>query len=372
MSIKKSQTHLLNHSEAKIKLFGDYIQKYLNIICNDGFTESIHIIDMFSGPGIYDNGGEGSPITALKKIKQTYFQFIEQRTVQLPKIHCTFNDIEENKIKTLKNNIIENKLHYDSFGDLNLVNKDYLDLVNQLPIKFKSFKNEKAFIFIDPFGYKEVKAKHILNLLDCNGKSEVLLWLPIQFMYRFSKAGTPDVLESFNTQLGINKEKLKNEWEYIDALKAGFENFIGNNYFVDSFTLKKEENTVFCLFFFSSHIRGYEKMLETKWEIDNEQGRGWKYDSNQITLFSQLETNKLEDSLIEYLQINERTNGDVFVFTLRKGFLPKHSTQILKKLQADNKLDLKKKDSSKVRKGAFYLNYKDYKNDFNKLIIKLK
>ncbi|WP_339846993.1 three-Cys-motif partner protein TcmP [uncultured Dokdonia sp.] len=371
MITKKSQVNLLNHSEAKVQLFGDYIQKYLNIICNDGYTKSIHIIDLFCGPGVYDDGGEGSPVIALKKIKQTFYQFIKRRQTKSPKIHCHFNDIDQSRIEILDKHIKENKLHNSNYGTLNLINKDYTEIINELPVRFKGFKESKAFVFIDPFGYKDVKAEHILNLLDCNKKSEVLLWLPIQFMYRFSKNGTPDVLESFNSQLGIKKEELKNEWEYISTLKEGFQNFIGNNYFVDSFSLKKEENTIFCLFFFSSHIRGYEKMLETKWEIDSEQGRGWKYNSHQSSLFSDLETNKLEDFLLDFLKIN-RTNGEVFEFTLRKGFLPKHSTQILKNLQTENRLEVKKEDNSKIRRGAFYLNYKDYKNDFSKLIIKLK
>lgn len=371
MSNKKSQINLLNHSEAKVKLFGDYIQKYLNIICNDGYTKAIHIVDLFCGPGVYENGGEGSPVIALKKVKQTYYQFIDKRVVKSPKIHCHFNDIDQDRINTLDNHIKENKLHYPNFGTLNLVNKDYLEIVEELPNKFKKFKDTKAFVFIDPFGYKEIKAEHILNLLDCDNNAEVLLWLPIQFMYRFSKAGTPDVLENFNTQLGIDKNNLKNEWEYIRSLKEGFQEFIGTNYYVDSFTLKKEENTVFCLFFFSSHIRGYEKMLETKWDIDTEQGRGWKYNSNQSTLFSVLETNRLEDLLLGYLK-EGRANGEIYEYTLRQGFLPKHSTQILKKLQSDNRLDLSKEDNSKIRKGAFYINYKEYKEYFNKLTIKLK
>ncbi len=372
MNTKKHQTHLPNHSEAKVKLLGGYIQKYLNIICNDKYTKSIHIIDLFCGPGVYENGGEGSPVIALKKIKQTFYQFINKRPNKLPKIHCYFNDINQGTIDALENHIENKKLHSTNFGNLNLSNKDYKELVSKLPNKFKTFKDEKAFVFIDPYGYKDVKAEHILNLLSCNNKSEVLLWLPIQFMYRFSKTGTPNVLESFNSQLNINKEELKNEWEYISALKEGFENFIGNDYFVDSFTLKKEKNTVFCLFFFSSHIRGYEKMLETKWEIDNEQGRGWKYNSNQATLFSDIETNKLEEFLINFLQKDKRSSGEIFEFTLRKGFLPKHSTQILKKLQADNRLELNTQDNFKLRKGAFYINYKDYKSNFDKLTIKLK
>lgn len=371
MNNKKSQSHLLNHSEAKIKLFGDYIQKYLNIICNDDYTEKIHIYDLFCGPGVYENGGEGSPVIALKKIKQTYFQFIDKRANKSPKIDCHFNDIDQKRIKTLKEHIQQKKLYYNSFGKLNLLNKDYAELVELLPSKFKTFKDEKAFVFIDPYGYKEVRAEHILNLLDCNNKSEILLWLPIQFMYRFSKNGTPEVLKSFNSQLNIEKENIKDEWEYVNALKEGFKSFVGLKYFVDSFTLKKEENTVFCLFFFSSHIRGYEKMLETKWEIDTEQGRGWKYNSSQSTLFSILEPNRLEDLLIAYLQ-KSRTNGEIFEFTLREGFLSKHSTQILKKLQINKRLEIKKLDSSKPRKGAFYLNYKNYKENSNMLTIKLK
>jgi hypothetical protein len=112
-------------------------------------------------------------------------------------------------------------------------------------------------------------------------------------------------------------------------------------------------------------------MLETKWDIDNQQGRGWKYDGDQLTLFSDLETNRLEELLIEYLK-KFRTNGEIYEFTLRKGFLPTHSTQILKKLQTDYRLDLTKKDNSKIRKGAFYINYNNYKEYFSKISIKLK
>lgn len=324
MAKKESQNTLLAHSEAKVKLFGQYIQKYLNIIGNDGYTQQIHLFDLFCGPGVYDNDGEGSPIIALRKLKQTYYQFIKNRPEGLPKINCNFNDIDSDIISRLQGNIDDKKLYYSSYGSLNLTSDDYLDVVDKLSARFKALNNEKAFVFIDPYGYKEVRASHIQELLNCNGKSEVLLWLPIQFMYRFSENGTPEVLKSFNNQLGIEKKNLsiKNVWEYIFELKSGFQNFLGDHYFVDNFTLRKEENTVFCLFFFSSHIRGYEKMLETKWELDTEAGRGWKYNGNVANLFSGQETNKLEDLLISFLKENNRTNGMLFEFTLRQGFLP--------------------------------------------------
>src|SRR5690606_10383237 len=111
------------------------------------------------------------------------------------------------------------------------------------------------------------------GLLGKHKKSEVLVWLPIQFMYRFSDEGTPTVLKNFMTELGVENEakNTKNVWEFISLLNKGFQNFLGSDFFVDHFSLKKEENTVFCLFFFTSHIKGFEKMLESKWEIDTEE-----------------------------------------------------------------------------------------------------
>ena len=51
---------------------------------------------------------------------------------------------------------------------------------------------------------------------------------------------------------------------------------LGNNIFVDSFVIKRELNQFYCLFFFTSNTLGYLKMLEAKWKIDKEDGRGWQ------------------------------------------------------------------------------------------------
>lgn len=68
--IKKNvKTNLLNHSEAKVKLLSEYLKRYLNIISNDGYTEKINIYDLFCGQGLYEDGGEGSPLVALRKVK---------------------------------------------------------------------------------------------------------------------------------------------------------------------------------------------------------------------------------------------------------------------------------------------------------------
>ena len=85
---KNVKNNLLDHSEAKVKLLGEYLKRYLNIISNDGYTQKIHIHDLFCGPGEFEDGGEGSPIVTLRQVKETYYTTISRRKDGIPKINC--------------------------------------------------------------------------------------------------------------------------------------------------------------------------------------------------------------------------------------------------------------------------------------------
>ncbi|MBV6880451.1 three-Cys-motif partner protein TcmP [Epilithonimonas ginsengisoli] len=354
------KSNLLDHSEAKVRLLGEYLKRYLNIISNDGFTEKIYIYDLFCGQGQYENGGHGSPLVALKNVKDTYFSVINQRSNKLPKIDCIFNDIDENKTAILKSIIEEKKLHHHNIGNLIITNNDYKEEVKALQDRFRNYKKEKAFVFIDPYGYKELKASDIKELIGTHKKSEILLWLPIQFMYRFSDKETPDVLKNLISDLQITEDvkSSSNVWDFIFSLKQGFQKYFGSDYFVDNFTLKKEENTVFCLYFFTSHIKGFEKMLESKWEIDSEEGRGWEYSGNAPSLFFDHKTNRLEELLKIFLNSERKYNFDLYEFTLKEGFLTKHTNEILADWQDRGLLDvLLNTTDSHARRKSFYVKY---------------
>jgi len=280
---QNSKKNLLNHSEAKVKLLGDYIKKYLSVICNDGYTEKIKIYDIFCGEGLYKNKGKGSPLVLLNAINEVVET--QRNKKNIPKIECFFNDKENKKIENLKVEISKNK-DFNNNCKISYTSNDYKDIVNPLINDIKGLKKEKAFIFIDPYGYKQIKAKQINQLMKSRN-AEVLLWLPIQQMYRFSEKGTPEALYDFLEELDINEgEKTikDNVWKFIKQLNDGFQKSIGDNFFVDYFSIEKDKNTVYCLYFFTSHIRGLEKMLETKWAIDEEYGRGWDCSGNNPSL----------------------------------------------------------------------------------------
>ncbi len=179
-------------------------------------------------------------------------------------------------------------------------------------------------------------------------------------MYRFSDKETPDVLKNLISDLQIIEDVKSsgNVWDFIYSLKKGFENYLGSNFFVDNFTLKKEENTVFCLYFFTSHIKGFEKMLESKWEIDSEEGRGWEYSGNVPSLFFDQKTNRLEELLKIFLNSERKYNFDLYEFTLKEGFLTKHTNEILADWQDRGLLDVMLTNTnSNARKKSFYVKY---------------
>ncbi len=364
---KIRQKNLLNHSKAKIRLLGEYLKRYLNIICNDGYTKEINIYDLFCGEGLYENEGEGSPLVILREIKDVHFINVA-RSNSILKINCYFNDIDSLKIEKVKSAVNNKSLHYKRFGDIHYSSIDYNDILNQVCLNLKNSNGAKSFIFIDPYDYKHIKINHIKNLLKHNN-AEVLLWLPTQFMYRFETNGTPSALKDFIEEIVPYEEWNSSDsvWSFIKELKNGFQTAIGRNYFVDHFTIKKDNNTVYCLFFFTTHIKGFEKMLETKWSIDTEQGKGWNYSGDQRSLFDQQRTNPLETMLSAYLTDKKRTNGNIYEFTLRNGYLPKHTNEILYNWQKNGNIDVKLQNGENARKRSFYISYKYFYNDFSKV-----
>ncbi len=375
MVLKDSQKIMYQHSEVKIELLKRYLEKYLSILGNSTFVGDVYIYDLFCGEGVYDGGGKGSPITILETIKNTHF-IGKSNGTNSSKFHCLFNDYDDKKIEKLINEITERKLRHPNIGECNFSKLEYKDALPEVIKKINSLKKEKAFVFIDPYGYKDISIKDIQHLLESK-KSEVLLFLPTQFMFRFEEKGTPDCLNAFIEEI-LPKElwpKSETGIDFIETLKLAFRKYFKTDIFVDSFIITREKNQFFCLFFFTSHIYGFEKMLESKWQIDEEEGRGWRY-KQDIDLFSTVEKtpyiDKFETGLMDFLKEKPRTSAELYRFPLINGFLPTHATQILGRFQKDDFISVEKKDGSQARKSSFYINYKDYKEEPDKVIIKVK
>jgi three-Cys-motif partner protein len=63
---------LMEHSEAKVKLYGKYLATYLNILGRVSSVNRIFVFDLLCGEGNYKNGAKGSPMIAMDVINNQY------------------------------------------------------------------------------------------------------------------------------------------------------------------------------------------------------------------------------------------------------------------------------------------------------------
>ncbi|MDI1234537.1 MAG: three-Cys-motif partner protein TcmP [bacterium] len=372
--MKDSQINPQEHSEIKVLILRKYLEKYLSILSLAAHVNEVEVYDLFCGEGVYENGKEGSPIIILKLINEIYAKNAPQIKGKLT-FKCQFNDRNIDKIEKLKKSLKIKDLHIDKIGTVNCTSSDYNEIKQQLSNR-RTTSNKRTFIFIDPYGYKDISIVDIENMLS-DKHTEVLLFLPTQFMYRFEKNATPESLQNFlNEAMKNDAGNSKSPINFINNLRDGFANRLKGKHYVDSFIITRDIKQYFSMFFFTSHIYGFEKFLEAKWDIDEQQGRGWSpIHVGQQDLFNQVQTkpntDHFEENLLVFLK-EKRTNIEVHNFTIENRHLIPHANTILKELQNSNRLQVTLDDGKDARKGSFYIGWNEVKSNKIKSNILIK
>jgi three-Cys-motif partner protein len=366
---------LQQHSQAKLGFYATYLARYLRILYLSSKVKQINIYDVFCGMGIYDDGGKGSPIIAFDTIKELLADEKYKKTDT--QISLAVNDIEQQKIEKVKNYIDSHKQHC---CDVKYYNCDIEKMFNVVWQEVsKSSADTRNLIFIDPYGYKNIKREVLAQLME-NGRTEIILFLPISPMHRFTQKAVQDEetaqyepLRRFINSFFPRDHKMINEqldvMEYIQFIT---EALTYNKYYTTSYFIERDAANRFALFFMSSHILGFEKILEVKWELDEEHGRGFKIQSSQVGLFDEVIANEIKmknaeklESILLKLLIEPKTNRQIYEETLKHEFLPKHAVEIFRKWQENNPkfkvYDIKAENEA--RKGAFYISWEYYKEN---------
>jgi len=365
------------HSRAKVDFYKTYLERYVAILCQSQYIRHIRIYDVYCGMGIYEDGGKGSPVVAYDTIKDIYEA---HKITNDTDITLVVNDKSEARIARVQEYIESNKHSYCKVRPYNLEIGELLGII--IPEINKTPNDTRNLVFIDPYGYKDIKKELLLDLME-NGRTEVILFLPISHMQRFTNAALQDddaitqyeplrdFVNSFfpDTNHPIRQSTVKAK-EYIhyvaDALK------FGNKFFATSYYIERDRANHFALFFMSSNIFGFEKILETKWALDEEHGGGFKLPEATGNLFAEefaLEAknenaNRLKAYLVEALR-SPRTNNEIYELVVRHEFLPKHANEVLRELQQNNPRFsvINIANGKNARKNSFYLSYQHYKEE---------
>ncbi len=239
---------MLPHSLAKLEYYQTYIKRYLPILRLAKFTKCINIFDVFCGTGIYEDGTKGSPILAFEAIKESEDNHSEKG---LTPVNLIINDIEKVKIEGIKKYLKSKKnkvckIYYENL-DANIFLKEVVKLIKVQKT------DERNLILIDPYGYKNIKKEDIKKLLSKKRNTEIILFLPISQIYRFtgkviSEEDTKvqalkDFIESFfpvkthpiyDNQMTHEKELI----EYIREALTFDDDFFATSYFIQRSCLK--------------------------------------------------------------------------------------------------------------------------------------
>ncbi len=369
----KTTNTLQEHSKAKVNLYKRYLSIYLNIIKRVEFITKVLIFDLFAGEGKYENGEMGSSLSTLDVIRKHYFS----NNNSCKDIEIFFNDngyskIEPHKTKIERIKDFASAIYCPNNVTINYEEIPYSDLIQTTLERVRDLKEERALLFIDPWGYKDINPSELKELLK-NKKSEIILFLPIAHMYRFAEKSLNDEefpggkpLMRFLNSLSIDEKELPSTQKgFIDKLKSAFYSTLDVKY-VDTYMIEKSRNEYFCLFFFTNNQTGYKSMLKAKWDEDEREGKGFRIgDSNaQQSMFDVVEVSNYDSLLINYIKNSEGvTNGDLLEFGLRNGYLPSHTNQVLNQIKS--RLEVTSLDETPVK--GFYID-----NKIRKVRIKYK
>lgn len=366
-----SKRTMLIHSEAKVEFFKTYLERYLRVLYLAPAISEINVFDVFCGTGIYDNGKKGSPIVAFDAIKE-----LRDEYGYVKRINLIVNDSKEVKVSTVRDYIDNNNKNYCEVGYHNLpAEMMFEEVIKQIN---RQGKNTRNLVFIDPYGYKEIKKATLQRLLE-NERTEIILFLPISQMQRFTATALESeeepykplrkFVDSFFEENHPIKKQSVSAIEYIDHLK---EKLKFGKYYSTSYYIERDESSFFGLFFISPHIFGFQKILEVKWALDEEGGRGFRQPELQSSLFAeqskQLAHNNNYERLEKILKNSLRTpknNWELYEIILENEFLPKHANEIFRNWQNDLKnFSVTEIDTKKpAKRNSFYINWENYKNN---------
>lgn len=252
------------HSRIKSIIVTKYFEAWSTVIIhvqkkNSSISQNIAYIDLFSGPGRYEDGSQSTPVLILiNAIKEPD---LRQRLITI------FNDIDTTNSKTLEKVIADipeiEKLNHKP----GIHNQEVQEEIVKM---FENMNLIPTLIFIDPWGYKGLSTRLLDSVLKDWG-CDVIFFFNYDRINRginidgirhhidalFGKNGTNDLRQNIKGKNPRDREKI-----VLDKLCQAIKSY-GSRYIL-SFKFKKEKTnrTSHFLVFISKNVLGYNIMKD--------------------------------------------------------------------------------------------------------------
>lgn len=258
-----------NSSRVKARIVSDYFPQYCRIIRKKHEPQAFRYIDLFSGPGVYDDGNESTPLLLARNVA-------EDPTLK-DKVQFIFNDLYH--VDKLRENF-ENEFPRGTFpkgvyflnkevgkdaGVYNFLQKNTMEI----GVDGKYRNEAPSLLFFDPFGYKGMKTDVLASFLR-NWGNEIFLFIntkrinPALENEKFEdlvKLWFPNNFESLKSSIR-RLRSVPERLEYIlTSLHEEFESLLGKGA-VHSTAFRFQEEDIRTTSHYILHLtkgsRGYE------------------------------------------------------------------------------------------------------------------
>ena len=285
------------NSRIKAKIVSEYFPHYCKIIATKHMPERFGYFDLFSGPGVYGDGQESTPILLARNCLR--MDFLRQR------LWMVFNDAEYSD--ELKKNFYERFSPNDfgfrpHFGHSevgvepeidNFLRKSWMRQ-NQ---SGRVFNECPSVLFIDPFGYKAVHTDVLTDFMKSWG-NEVFIFinskrinqaLAIAKFEEDLRNMFPSTFETVKKQIRTKKTLSEKLQVIINGIGEEFRLKLGHVFYT---AFKFQEEDINTTSHFILHVtkgpKGYELIKQIYNDFDNV-GAAFDTESNTYTFDAKME-----------------------------------------------------------------------------------
>ncbi len=343
-------------SKIKAKIISEYFPQYCKIILSKP-QYKIGYVDLFAGPGVYNDGNLSTPILIAKNCakdqllrESVWFIFNDNK-------HCA--TLAENFNKHLSEVNFKFKPEFKSKtvgedeGINTFLRRKYVDSngKNIMP----------TVLFIDPFGYKGVNTNNLAEFLKQWG-NEIFLFLNTKKINWATQIGKFDDLMNELFPTSINKIRADRKYKLtvterlnliIENLAQEYRNVLGSDIFYTAFRFQEEDSeaTSHYVIHFTKSTRGYDLIKQVYDEFDNvgatlENDGTYTFDAKKLDTENNLlfDTDDLNIENLYSMILEKYSGSTITAYDLYEEFQPKnrysrrHYTLALRKLTADNKV----------------------------------
>ena len=274
---------LENHSEAKLRLLGDYIKEYLRIVCQNHRMSQFNItlIDGFAGGGFYKDNKDGSPFVMMKAVEKAAKEINDGRKNPINiNPYYIFVEKEAQHVRVLSGALSDREIDPKCYT---LIQKSFNDSYPQIVdiIKKRHPRGGIGVIFfLDQYGYTDVETdvlRHINNHLP---NAEVIINIAISHLIEFINDSKKykQILLKFGIKQHIVDEIIKlHQSQEIDRMyiieakfSEGLKQATGFPYFTPYFIEPAGRNhRGYWLLHLAPYYRAHNAMLAVIWKHGN-------------------------------------------------------------------------------------------------------